>query len=266
MLTMRGPIWDGFLLETHALVKSCACMLKEVEPLYCQYCHSFFFVCVSCFGVCCGTRTIADKISFTCFPFLFLFLPFPRVTQAGDSWLAGCWQHSSDLQSGRVWLSSSIWPRDRQGFSDPPAVQRITSVEQMCRRAMTLQYIEALTARLWILDIIDIHWYPLISLILNGLRFSLLIRDGKSAQELRFATGHFLSGCLGPFHMQPRYLPPWICTENATREAQCPIQGRDSGTWNLATAHVSFKEHGKSPHVIGSYKNIIDPYQIHWVP
>lgn len=88
--------------------------------------------------------------------------------------------------------------------------------------------------------------------------FSLLIRDGKSAQELRFATGHFLSGCLGPFHMQPCYLPPWICTENATREAQCPIQGRDSGTWNLATAHVSFKEHGKSPHVIGSYKNIIE--------
>ena len=154
-----------------------------------------------------------------------------------------------------------------------------------------MQYIEALTARLWILDIIDIHWYPLmilisidihwyplisidihwyplisidihwyplISLILNGLRFSLLIRDGKSAQELRFATGHFLSGCLGPFHMQPRYLPPWICPENATREAQCPIQGRDSGTWNLATAHVSFKEHGKSPHVIGSYKNIIE--------
>jgi len=28
----------------------------------------------------------------------------------------------------------------------------------------TAIYIEALTARLWILDIIDIHWYPLISI------------------------------------------------------------------------------------------------------
>ena len=114
-----------------------------------------------------------------------------------------------------------------------------------------MQCVEALTARFWILDI---SCYLLISSILNGLHFSLLIRDFKSAGELRFATGHLLSRCLGPFHMQPRDLPPWICTPHAKREAQCPIPGRDSGTWNLATADVRFKEHWKSPilvHIIG---------------
>ena len=118
---------------------------------------------VSCVGVCCNPI-------------------------AGLSWLAGCWQHSSDLQSGRVSLSSSIWPRDRQGLSDPSSAKE-----------------QSMTAHFWILDMslifsymfwichyslisIGIHWYPHPGSEMASLKSSDLPQDTSSLDVLALFT------------------------------------------------------------------------------